>query len=284
MNNASAVVAWAKSQVGVKETGTNITPYAADIDKNYPDFYNGKKQGVAWCDIFVDYAFIKCFGESEALKLLCQPKKSAGAGCKFSYGYFKKKKQVGKEARIGAQIFFSNDGTENGINHTGIVVDFDSSKVYTVEGNSNNQVAKHSYSHADKKIYGYGYPKYDVETVEIPEPIKADITSVARDVIAGKFGNGSARKKALESAGYNYEEVQTKVNELLNVKKPTTTFTMKVNVSEGSSLNVRATPNGRIVGGLGRDDEVTVLSYVANGWTKISFNGSECYVFSIYLK
>lgn len=110
-----------------------------------------------------------------------------------------------------------------------------------------------------------------------------DITKIAKDVIAGKYGNGSARKKALESAGYNYEEVQTKVNELLNVKKPTTTFTMKVNVSEGSLLNVRATPNGRIVGGLGRGEEVTVLSYVKGGWSKIKYNGNECYVFSSYL-
>lgn len=39
-----------------------------------------------------------------------------------------------------------------------------------------------------------------------------DIDQLARDVIAGKFGNGEARKKAL---GSNYDAVQARVNEML---------------------------------------------------------------------
>lgn len=42
-----------------------------------------------------------------------------------------------------------------------------------------------------------------------------DYTAIARDVIAGKYGNGAVRKRRLESAGYNYLVVQKKVNELL---------------------------------------------------------------------
>lgn len=38
---------------------------------------------------------------------------------------------------------------------------------------------------------------------------------IAREVISGKWGNGTARKTALANAGYNYTEVQTKVNALL---------------------------------------------------------------------
>ena len=37
---------------------------------------------------------------------------------------------------------------------------------------------------------------------------------MAKEVIAGKWSNGDARKTALENAGYNYIEVQKKVNEL----------------------------------------------------------------------
>ena len=40
------------------------------------------------------------------------------------------------------------------------------------------------------------------------------VDEVAKDVIAGKYGNGSERKAQLEAAGYNYAEVQAKVNEL----------------------------------------------------------------------
>ena len=38
---------------------------------------------------------------------------------------------------------------------------------------------------------------------------------VAREVIKGNWGNGSARKKKLEEAGYNYKEVQKIVNKML---------------------------------------------------------------------
>lgn len=46
------------------------------------------------------------------------------------------------------------------------------------------------------------------------EPAKS-IEEIAREVIQGKWGNGAERKKRLEAAGYNYAEVQAKVNQLL---------------------------------------------------------------------
>lgn len=159
MTQANKVVDFAKSQVGYKETPTNINKYAAEIDKDFGDFYNGKKQGAAWCDVFVDYCFIKCFGEAEALRLLCQPKKSTGAGTVYSYGFYKKNKQVGKIPRVGSQIFFGK--TEKGINHTGLVIDVKGGKVFTIEGNKNNQVAACTYDVNDSSIYGYGYPAYE---------------------------------------------------------------------------------------------------------------------------
>lgn len=41
------------------------------------------------------------------------------------------------------------------------------------------------------------------------------IDEVAKEVIQGKWGNGSARKKALEAAGYNYATVQARVATLM---------------------------------------------------------------------
>ena len=43
---------------------------------------------------------------------------------------------------------------------------------------------------------------------------KKSVTEIAKEVLAGKWGNGDARKNKLISAGYNYNEVQQKVNEL----------------------------------------------------------------------
>lgn len=50
-----------------------------------------------------------------------------------------------------------------------------------------------------------------------PESPKKSVDEVAQDVVNGKYGNGADRKAALEAAGYNYDEVQAKVNEILGV-------------------------------------------------------------------
>ena len=46
---------------------------------------------------------------------------------------------------------------------------------------------------------------------------KKSIDTIANEVIEGKWGNGNDRKNNLENAGYNYREVQNKVNEKLGV-------------------------------------------------------------------
>lgn len=43
----------------------------------------------------------------------------------------------------------------------------------------------------------------------------ANLDAVALDVIRGKYGNGTARESALTAAGYDYNAVQTRVNEML---------------------------------------------------------------------
>lgn len=58
------------------------------------------------------------------------------------------------------------------------------------------------------------------------------IEELAREVIAGKWGNGTDRKNRLEAAGYDYKKVQAKVDELLN--KPTVTYFPKYTGSSSS--------------------------------------------------
>lgn len=49
------------------------------------------------------------------------------------------------------------------------------------------------------------------------------IEQIAQEVLAGKWGNGNTRKQKLKAAGYDYNTVQAKVNELCGVNsKPTT--------------------------------------------------------------
>ncbi len=59
----------------------------------------------------------------------------------------------------------------------------------------------------------YNLTAYDAQ--EGTKQLKGEET-VAREVIAGKWGNGEARKADLTAAGYNYSNIQNKVNELLS--------------------------------------------------------------------
>ena len=52
----------------------------------------------------------------------------------------------------------------------------------------------------------------------IGQPTKKSVDELAREVINGKWGNGEDRKKRLTQAGYNYQEVQNRVNQILAPK------------------------------------------------------------------
>lgn len=280
---ASKVIELAKTQLGYTEKGTNITKYAEDFDTKYSGFYNYKKQGVAWCDMFFDWLLVTSFGMNEALRLTCQPMKSAGAGCRYSFGYYKAKGKAGKEPRIGAQIFFSNTGKEEDINHTGLVISIEGGKVVTIEGNKSDKVSQCSYDKNNYKIYGYGYPDYDEEVQNKPSmPSNKSVEAVAYEVIAGQWGNGAERKTRLENAGYNYSEVQTKVNEILKPAKPKPHESNKYTVT-ASALNIRPEPNtNKSPIGILYNGHIINVSKVEDGWAKLA--DREGYVSAKYIK
>lgn len=78
---------------------------------------------------------------------------------------------------------------------------------FSVKKNADNQLARLQEAGFDGFVTTQGG-----KTVTTP---KKSITEIAKEVIAGKWGNGDDRKKKLEAAGYDPEAVQKKVNELL---------------------------------------------------------------------
>lgn len=123
-------------------------------------------QGQPYCNAFVNWCFVKAFGENVAKKLLC----TDGAWSYYtptSAGYFKAKGQYYKSnPKVGDIIYFKN--TER-ICHVGIVYKVDSTRVYTIEGNTSGGstliangggVAKKSYPLGYSRIDGYGRPNY----------------------------------------------------------------------------------------------------------------------------
>lgn len=298
------VISLAKSYVGTGEEpkGSNRNRFAKMIDEKFPDFYNGKKNGSAWCDEFVDAIFLEAFGEEEALRLLCQPKKSCGAGCKFSAQYYKQAGRFFDKAEVGDQIFFYVGGE---INHTGIVTKVDDKKVYTTEGNSGDMVKDHSYNKdGNKKIAGYGRPMWKEEASTIadtapvkPEPIQKpqnaaqkSLDEIAREIITGKWGNGTERQRRLTEAGYDYAAAQKLVNQYLNQKEP---FTAKpapasdvftgIVATNKSRLNIRAGAgtNYAVIGTLAKGERVQ-LKNGYSGWYKLADRNG--YVSANYIK
>lgn len=166
------VIEVAASQIGYHEkaSGSNLdsntgnsgsanwTKYARDLDA-LSGFYNGRKNGFAWCDVFVDWCFVTAYGREAAQFLLCQPDNSAGAGCSFSAQYFNAKGQFHKSGpQTGDQIFFGS--AWNNVWHTGLVVAVSENYVTTIEGNTSDQVAKRTYRLNDPNIFGYGRPRW----------------------------------------------------------------------------------------------------------------------------
>lgn len=90
-----------------------------------------------------------------------------------------------------------------------------------IEGNYKNAVKVRTVSINGKFIRGFITPKYTINgpvntEIESKSEPKKSITTIAREVISGEYGDGDIRKKKLEDLGYDYKEVQAKVNSILN--------------------------------------------------------------------
>lgn len=93
--------------------------------------------------------------------------------------------------------------------HIGIVENVTKSGIITViEGNYHDAVGRRRISVNGRYIRGF------IKSSDICNKIKkkAVTKSIVDEVISGKWGVGDDRKRRLEEAGYNYYEIQKKVN------------------------------------------------------------------------
>ena len=168
-NTVEKVINIALEEVGYleKKSNSQLNSKTANAGSaNYTKY--GKNMGCngqPWCDAFIDDCFVNAYGREKAKELL-------GGFSNYtptSAQYFKNmKKWYTSNPKIGDQIFFKNNVR---IYHTGLVYKIDSSKVYTIEGNTSGAngviangggVCKNSYPLNYSKIAGYGRPAYDV--------------------------------------------------------------------------------------------------------------------------
>ena len=226
MNKNEAIaklVACAKSQVGYLEKRSNAylddktanvgrnnwNKYARDIDNKYPNFYNGKKNGYSWCDIFVDWCFIECFGYENALKLLYQPEKSVGAGCKYSANYYRAHNAFYRQPQVGDQAFFGDYGNEG---HTGIVVAVSGNIITTVEGNTSGGYGVESngdgvylkkYNISTQYIPGFGRPNWGVVSSNAGDEEASGTVSYPTIELGSKGSDVKKAQQLLIAKGYS---------------------------------------------------------------------------------
>lgn len=226
MNKNEAIaklVNCAKSQVGYLEKRSNAylddktanagsnnwNKYARDIDTKYPNFYNGKKNGYSWCDIFVDWVFIECFGYEKALKMLYQPTKSTGAGCSYSAGFYRVHNAFYRQPQVGDQVFFGDYGNEG---HTGIVVAVNGNVITTVEGNTSGGYGVESngdgvylkkYNISTQYIPGFGRPNWDVVSNDVVNEGGSVTVSYPTIKLGSKGPDVKKAQKLLIAKGYS---------------------------------------------------------------------------------
>lgn len=195
--------------------------------KKIIDLYNATKplpRGYAvrysdeWCDTFVSACGIKA-GCSDLIGREC--------GCEQHVNIFKNLGiwiEDGTIAPKAGDIILFNWDTNvqqnNGYSdHIGIVESVSGGVITTIEGNSSEAVRRKTYRVGHGNIRGFARPRYAQSSsapVKPQKPAQKDITTIAKEVIAGKWGNGDDRKNRLESAGYDFNAVQNEVNRILS--------------------------------------------------------------------
>ena len=104
--------------------------------------------------------------------------------------------------------------------HVGLVASVSGNTIRVIEGNMSNTVGYRNLAVNGRYIRGFITPKFSTKATSSGNGSagtsgKKSVSEIAKEVIAGKWGNGDARKSAIKAAGYDYDAVQAEVNKQL---------------------------------------------------------------------
>ena len=140
--------------------------------------------------------------------------------------------RVAKEPHLGGIMVWQKGKTldgSDGAGHVAIVEEiYSKSSIYTSESNYGGKAFLNVRRSNSNNRWGLGTAYKYLGCVVNPavDPTKTN-EELAEEVLAGKWGNGSTRKKNLTNEGYDYDAVQAAVNEIL-AKQPKAGDTVKV--------------------------------------------------------
>lgn len=111
--------------------------------------------------------------------------------------------------------------------HVGLVASVSGNTIRVIEANKSDSVGYRNLAVNGRYIRGFITPKFSTKATSSGNGSagtsgKKSVSKIAKEVIAGKWGNGDARKSAIEAAGYDYDAVQAEVNKQLKGSSKTT--------------------------------------------------------------
>lgn len=195
-----------------------------------------------WCDCFVS----ACAIQAGAVDII-----GTEVGCERHIEIFKKKgiwiEDGSVKPQVGDIILFnwddSNQPNDGAADHIGYVEQQYGNTIICIEGNMDEKVGRRPINVGWGYIRGLARPKYAKAdaTKPAPAPTKKAVDTIAREVIRGTWGSGAIRKNALIKAGYDYDKVQAKVNEILarNKKQSVTVIAKEVIAGKWGNGNAR---------------------------------------------
>lgn len=190
------IVKFASKYIGVRQgspthkkivdTYNQITPLPRSYRVKYSD---------NWCAVFVSFILKSC---GCSLNLY-----ECGAE-RMRQKFQKNNLLIGSNEGHPGDILFYDWNSNGWCDHVGVISEVIKSSYKVIEGNKSKSVGIRTISKKSKDLAAIGR----ISTGKSND----EIVQMAKDVIKGKYGSGSARKKAL---GKYYDQVQALVNQLL---------------------------------------------------------------------
>ena len=274
------VLRLARSQIGYAEQplGSNHNKYAQYFDtpksKNGPyPWFNGKKQNVAWCAIWICWIFVmvleKILGSADKVRQWLKfpkPSENCAAGVPFLWQYlcdlgWRIDKSKGEPGDI---IFFNTSSARCG--HVGLINEVDA-KYKTIEGNKSNRVGEGSYGKNSSNIYGVIHVPWEQFDYYFQEQQKDEQASEPVE----------DHPEPLQPVEPATPEAPAKpvAEQPKPVATPKTT-TYKIKTITGLPLRLRTQPNTNcsVITTIKNGTKVEVIK-TQGGWAKAKYNGKE---------
>lgn len=217
MTSRAKIVAVAKSYIGTcggSSAHADILHYFNSVK---PMGYTAHKSD-PWCAEFASACAIQAFGKTAAKKFF-----PLSAACVYIINKAKELNiWVESDKYIpeaGDWILYDWQDSGKGDNkgqpdHVGIVEYYKAGYIHVIEGNMGAEPGKcgrRKLRIDGRYIRGFVTPDYDRIRVNKNKTNE----EIAKEVIAGKWGNGLERKQRLSAAGYDYIKIQAIVNKLM---------------------------------------------------------------------